>query len=304
MSNVRTIRATNEGVLPGVRVVAIHGSLHADATPGRCGPVYADEENCLLRVVEARRTADGYDVVVETARPPLPRAGELPGYATRIGPWQARLEDHVVVLGPAELDEAHRLTSRSVLKEPPNVERFARWLRSTRKRDDELCCERLEDDGKVAAAWYCTRLESRVLFERIHRIVMEEFFQAVRSSSAARLEDASWWLSRAAIADEDIWLSGAGLRRAVSPDWELLLREGLRLPRGADLSAGLTKAEWHLEHPPPGMMPIEARPRPLPYPARRSAELLVAREPVAPAAQPLRYPAREAVRGLFFAKTA
>jgi hypothetical protein len=266
MSGVRTIQATADGALPGIQVIAFHGHLHADATPGRCGPVYADVERCLLRIVEARPSRAGFDVRVETARPPLPKQGPLPGYATPIGPWQARLDDHVVVVGPAEIAQVHRLRARSVREEPPGVERFVRWLRSGQERDVDLACERIEG----AAAWYCTRAESFALFERIRRVVLDDFFHAVRAGSAEAIEEHAWWLSRAAIADDDIWLAGAALRRVNSLDWEVVIREGLHPPDEQDLTRELEKAAWHLKHPPPVLAPAKAPSQPRAYTNREA----------------------------------
>jgi hypothetical protein len=40
----------------------------------------------------------------------------------------------------------------------------------------------------------------------------------------AALEEAAWWLSRAALTDEDLYLSAAALKHAGSPDAEAMLR--------------------------------------------------------------------------------
>jgi len=279
---VRTIRATDDGTLPGVWVIAIHGHLHADATPARRAPVYADDGNRLLRIVEVQETPSGSDVLVEIAHPPLQREGDLPGYATRVGPWPARLDDHVIMLGPAEVSQAHRLRARLHREEPPRVEAFVRWLRSGQGRDEALQAERIED----GVAWYCTQPESFALFQRVHRLAREELFEAVREGDADAIEENAWWLSRAAIADQDIWLAGAALRRVASLDWEIVIREGLQLRGKYDLTAGLAKADWHLDHPPP--VPLRSgRRAPVPYPKGSAGRLhvfdraLVAREKMA-----------------------
>jgi hypothetical protein len=232
MGHVKVIPATPDGLLKDVRVIAFHGHLHADATPARCGPILADADDCMLRIVEARPAADGFDVMVEVAHPPLAADGELPGHGTRVGPWQARLDHHIVVLGPSEIDRVDRLKRRSELAEPPTVERFVRWLMVGQGRSDDLPCERLKD----AVAWYCSKQESFALFHRIHGVAEDEFFETARLFRSARpgatrrLEDASWWLSRAALGKEDIYRAAAGLRRAGSTSWRTMLREGLRLP--------------------------------------------------------------------------
>ena len=189
------------------------------------------------------------------------------------------------------------------------MEKFVRWLGSGRDRDLELACERIED----AAAWYCTRAESFALFERIRRVVLDDFFHAVRAGAAEAIEEHAWWLSRAAIADDDIWLAGAALRRVASLDWEVVIREGLHLPDDADLAPELKKADWHLRHPPPAFARAQAasQPPPVPYPYRGAGAPLSIREelhpdlqhppPARPASQPRAapYPNRKAVRESF-----
>jgi hypothetical protein len=242
--SVRTLTATADGVISGVRVIAVHGHLHTDATPGRAAPVYADGHHRLVRIVEVERAPEGFKVLVETASPPLPETGELPGFATRIGPWPARLDDHVVVVGSGEIAEAHRLLPRRERAEPPRVEAFVRWLRSGRERDDALQAMRAEG----GATWYCTQAESFALFERIHRVVREELFDALRDGVAGLIEDRAFWLSRTAIADMDIWLAGAALKRVWSPDWEVVIREGLHLPADRDVRGEIATWERDLDH--------------------------------------------------------
>jgi hypothetical protein len=152
-----------------------------------------------------------------------------------------------VVVGPREIERAHRLLPRRERAEPPRVEAFVHWLRVGGERDEALQAMR----GEGGATWYCTQAESFALFERIHRVVREELFDALREGAPEMIEDRAFWLSRAAIADLDIWLAGAALQRVASPDWEVVIREGLHLPKDRDISAELRQAEWHLDHPPP-----------------------------------------------------
>jgi hypothetical protein len=252
MGEVKVIHANNEGLVEGARIIAFHGHLHATETPARYAPVYVDSEHCLLRIVDVSTRADGFEVRVETAGPPLPETGSLPGHATRIGPWRARLDHHVVVVGPSEIDRAERLKPHSVLGEPASVESFVHWLLTGRDPTAKLECQRIQG----AAVWYCSKVESLALFERIHGVVQDEFFEAAqlfhenRPGARARLEEVSFWLSRAAIGDQDIYRAAAGLRRAASPDWRIMLREGLRLKNEQDWQAGLREADELLEKPP------------------------------------------------------
>lgn len=252
MSEIKILRADLEGKLGGVQVIAVHGYLHPTESPARCGPVYADHAHSLLRFVEKRPVQGGIDVVVEIAHPPLPETGDLPGHGTRIGPWPARLDNHVVMLGPAELKHVDELKPPARGKEPPTVERFVRWLRTDRTKNDELQCEEVQG----AALWYCSALESAAVFDRIHAVVQDELFRAARAAKAGApgsrvlLENASWWLSRASRTDADIYRAAAGLRRAASNHWRLMLREGLRKPKEEDWQVGLQDADRLLDNPP------------------------------------------------------
>jgi hypothetical protein len=246
MSRINHIQVPENAELPGVRVIGFQGELHADMTPARRGPIYVDAENRLLRIVSVQRTASGHDARVETTDPPLPHVGILPGYGTRLGPWSARLDDQLILLGPSELGIARRLKARAGREEPPNVEQFVRWLATSSSPPKELTCQRIGD----GAAWYCSRAEGFALWERLHRVVQQEFFKAVCAGKIDDLEDASWWLSRATLSPTDMYLAATGLRRAASADWRVLLREGLRLPNEKDWKQGLKDAEYSFRHPP------------------------------------------------------
>jgi hypothetical protein len=132
------------------------------------------------------------------------------------------------------------------------VEAFVQWLRAGRMAAPPERCQRVED----AAVWYCSKREGFALFERLHGMVQDGHLHAARLArekqpgSAARLEEASWWLSRAALGDEDIYRAAAGLRRAGSRDWQAMLREGLRQKSETERMQGLADAERLLADPP------------------------------------------------------
>jgi len=50
----------------------------------------------------------------------------------------------------------------------------------------------------------------------------------------SELEKAAWWLSRAALSDEDLYLAAAALKHAGSPDAEAMLRAMLRNAPGSE----------------------------------------------------------------------
>jgi len=246
MSRIKLIHVPESGELPGVRVIGFQGELHADMTPARRGPIYVDADTRLLRIVSVQRTGSGYEAQVETTDPPLPEVGKLPGYGIRLGPWQARLDDQLILLGPREIGIARRLKARAGREEPPNIEKLVQWLAGSSAPPKELTCQRIE----TSAAWYCSRVEGFALWERLHRVVQQDFFKAVRAGKTDDLEDTSWWLSRTTISPTDMYLAATGLRRAASPDWRVLLREGLRLPDEKDWRQGLKDAEYLFRHPP------------------------------------------------------
>lgn len=258
---MKTLRATREGTIDGVSVLGFHGRMHPKATPARRGPVFADGERHLLRIVEVRRDAEGANVVVETAGAPLPEAGELPGDGTRVSPpWSARLDHVVVVLGAAEIERADQLQPASALREPPAVQRFVEWLLRDGPPAGDLACQRL--DG--AAVWYCSKPEAHALFQRIHGLVVGELYRAAqllvdkRQGARVKLEEASWWLSRAALDDGDIYLAAAGLERAGSPAWLPMLRKGLREVRDEERLEGARRL---MLQPPVEESTIKAAPK-------------------------------------------
>lgn len=259
MSKRRRIRADRDGLLPGVRVIGLHGHLHPTETPARSAPVLVDEQDCLLRVLEVRPVEEGFDVEIETAGPPIPASGDLPGHGTRVGPWPAIVGHHVVVVGPGEIERAERLEPRSVLGEPSRVARFVRWL-LTGGDPGEISCQKVQN----TAVWYCSKAESFALFERIHSVVQDELFDAMarlkaeRPGARSHVEDVAFWLSRAATGDQDIYRAAAALRRCGSQDWRVMLREGLRLKNEEDWARGLADANALFDSAPAPERPLPA----------------------------------------------
>lgn len=268
--------ARPDGAVNGLHVAGFHGDVAADETPAKLGPVHVDAAWCHARIVEVgptRHTPAG-QVRIETFPPPLSKDAQepLPGRGTRIGPWPARLGNTIMAVGPEERRLLRKLREAAGRRGVGRVASFLDWFATSATRSDDLCCER--QDG--IAIWYCDANEGFALLEAVHGAVRDELFDAIRDGDADAMEEAAWWLSRAAIADEDIWLAGAALRRVASLDWEALIRQGLQLGKKADLRKGLAKAEWHIDHPPP------VASRALYGGSRTHArQELVAREPVA-----------------------
>jgi hypothetical protein len=235
-------------MLAGLRVVGYHGRLEQDQTPARREAVLADAKGRIVELVgigsprNSKCTSDDFREVGADVIGHLTAEGALPGVGTLIGPWPARLDDAVMILGERELARLDRIARGSVGGEPSRVAALLRWLGGSARRSDELTCERVE--GIVT--WYCSEEESLALWRRIQPIARHDLHAAALRGDPHELRNASFWLSRAALADEDIYLAVAGLRRAGYPHWEIVLQQGIRdLPDEAR-RAGLEAAEKEL----------------------------------------------------------
>lgn len=245
MGTTRVIQVGEDGALPDIQVVGFHGQVGADQTPARRGSVLADAEGRLVRILEVRPAGAGRrEVLLEIDAEPLP-AGELPGVGTRLAPLPARLGDYVVVVGERERARRAELARRAGADEPQRVGPVVRWLGGNEARSEELGCERLGD----TVAWYCTPDEAFALWRRIQAVAEEAFYRALEQDKHTLIA-ASYWLSRAKVTDQDIYLAAAGLRRAGSPHWQTMLRAGARERSAEDWEAGLRRAEELFEHPP------------------------------------------------------
>jgi hypothetical protein len=84
-------------------------------------------------------------------------------------------------------------------------------------------------------AWCCGMEEAHSLWQHVLQqarlAVMSAFAQ---DQSKLELEDAAWWLARAALVDEDLYLAAAALKHAGSSDAETMLRAMLRHPPGTE----------------------------------------------------------------------
>lgn len=263
MTKKSTLEVQADGLVAGLMVVGFHGAMASDETPAKLGPVYANARGCLSRIVDVgpTRATPIHHVRIEFFEPPLGDDAPLPGNGTRVGPWNARLGNVVMAIGPDERRRAPELRRYANEHGTASVRRFLDWFSGAELSSDELLCERRED----IALWYCTEDDGFSLLACVHHVVKEAFFAALRSQSPSELEEMAWWLSRAAIDDHDIYLAGAALRWIDSPAWELVIREGLHLPKQEQWQDGLEKAERSLTHPPPVALP------PPPAPAARAA---------------------------------
>ena len=253
MTNKAMLDVQADGLVPGLMVVGFHGAMAADETPAKLGPVYVNATGCLSRIVEVgpTRATPIHEVQFESFEPPLRDGEPLPGNGTRIGPWSARLGNIVMAVGPDERRRVAELRRYASGHSTASVQRFLDWFEGAELRSDELFCERSDE----IALWYCTEDDGFALLACVHHVVKDAFFAALRSQSLPDLEEMAWWLSRAAIDDHDIYLAGAALRRMDAPAWDVLVREGLHLPKKEQWKDGLEKAERTLNHPPPVALP-------------------------------------------------
>jgi len=203
--------------LPGISVVGFHGELTPDQTPARSQPIWVDNNNRMVSLVEPGRLRRHADL---PAPPPgklwierisdveLASSSPLPGVGTRIGPWTpARPAWIVATLGPRELKILSSL--RVDDSNHPRVDKFLLWLSwlAAGEEGSDLHCER---DGQLVH-WYCAAADELELRRRIRMVAENALVTDARAQAPAQLQKTSFWLARAATRDEDIYRAAAGL---------------------------------------------------------------------------------------------
>lgn len=218
---IKTMRSESDGAIPGLQVVGFHGQLGTDQTPACCAPVLADDLGRHVRILESSpvESSSTYTLTIEIGSKPIPE-GVWSTTGTRIQPsWPAKLGDIVTIIGTREFGLVDALVKRA----DGEVRDFLRWLQTDTDRSEKLRCVRI---GELVA-WYTKRSTSVVLRQAIAEQVRGQVFHAARASDAVTLLSKSFWLSRAAVDDDDLLLATAGLRHAGSPHWKLVLDAGL-----------------------------------------------------------------------------
>ncbi|MFS8070773.1 MAG: hypothetical protein ACMG6S_30775, partial [Byssovorax sp.] len=253
MMRTRELQAKADGQVPDLRVVGYHGRLGADQTPAKRAPVYADVENRLVDLIEARPASSkkgskgARSVTVKVMPRPIPEE-VWTSTGTRIeSPWPARIGDVVVILGDRETHHARALAAMSVKDEPEHVSAFLEWLATDKPRSERLRCERIGD----LVAWCCAPVEADALWQRLAVLAREEVLRCARQADDAALKKASFWLSRAAAKDDDMYLAAAGLKRASYRHWKALLDAGVRSGTDEERIAGVEAAFQTLPRPAP-----------------------------------------------------
>jgi hypothetical protein len=247
MGTTKVVQAGTDGQILDLRVVGYHGRLGADQTPARRGAVCVDAKDRLVEILEVRAAplkkgaSGGREVVIEVAsRPPSEDAFARTG--TRVGPWPARLDHFVVILGEHERRYAGALGETVVASEPGRVRSFLAWFAGCEPQAGALACMRV---GELCA-WYCSADEAFALWQRLAPVAREEVLRAARQGDNDALRTASLWLSRAAFTDADMVLAVAGLRRTAYPYWKAFLDAGVRSGTEAERRASVDDAEREL----------------------------------------------------------
>lgn len=223
------ISAKPGDALAGVWVIGFNGEVEPQDTPARRAPVLADDQGALVRLVpEASSGRDGaYRLRVETGT----RVGgeeALPGHGTRLERGPARLGHTLVLVGDAERNAASRMRDLLPGTAPASVSDFITWLA---RGCPAPAPEGARNLGKLVA-WYCSEVEAHALWMCVHEEAKRELFHAVAENHTQEMYAASWWLSRVAFTDEDLYVAAAGLMRSGSPHAEKMLRALLEEPPG------------------------------------------------------------------------
>jgi hypothetical protein len=230
-SSTHAVTVSPQSELMGLRVLGFHGQVDAAHTPARRAPILADEEGWLVRLLVPETLGDTADsdgprhIQVERGSLQVQEGQPLPGVGTRLGPWLARLGYTVVLLGESEQRHATRL-SLHVPRAKVGVTALIDWLALGRPQPAP---ERVASIGALVA-WYCSEAEAYSLWSAILREARLALLHAFGHQPPASLEEPAWWLSRAALSDDDLYLAAACLKHAGSPHAEAMLRTMLSKP--------------------------------------------------------------------------
>lgn len=223
----KTVTSSADGTIPGLRVVGYHGRLGSSQTPARRAPVYAADDGRPVRIRGSEPGPDeGYSLKLEYGERPIPD-DVWATTGTRIEPpWPATLAAPLMlILGERELRVVHELLRYDGHDpEQAGVTRFLRWVETETPRSDTLRCVRV---GELLA-WNCTRALADALCARVAIVARRQVMDAAHEHQRLELRRASFWLSRAKVRDEDVFLAAAGLRRAGFEQWEDLLHAGVQ----------------------------------------------------------------------------
>lgn len=197
-----------------LKIVGYPGRLSEKQTPARRVPVYVNDAN-MPATIEGR---------VEIGTGPISEE-TWSSTGTRIDP--PLLADPkrgiILILGPREIGitldlRRIRVSSAELDNE---VDSFLIWIESGSLRSDAIGSIRIG----TLVAWNCTPDLADALCARIANVARWAVGAAALSGDFTELRSASFWLSRAAVSDDDIKTAAAGLRVSGFEQWEDILKD-------------------------------------------------------------------------------
>lgn len=242
--SIRRLSVNADGVVSGLNVIGIHGFISDDNTPAVREPVYQTVDGRLARIVQVDKEANRW-VEVEVAATILGDA-KLPGDGTRVGSWRARLGyDVVAVVSGDERLNGGKIADKATRLE---VAQLFQWIGG-----GGFTCPALVSLVNCRDyIWYASADDVADLFHAIRKVAaMGMIDQVLRPTRTMKesLERSSWWLSRAAIYDNDsMCLAVAGLKLTGVDCWSEVLKCGLPSCTDEERATGLMKAEAFLEY--------------------------------------------------------
>lgn len=230
MSEIRVVAVRPGGEVPGIQVIGFNGEVDALHTPALRAPVLVDDTGALVSLLPLsinREDEQQGQIRVRIERgTKLGPSGELPGYGTRLGPLPARLGHTVTLLGEDERRAAPLLRDRAPRDELSSVSEFMAWLARGCIPPAPVGTQEIER----LVAWYSSEEEIHALWQHIQEEARRALFVATARGQAEEMVRTSWWLSRAAFTDEDLYLAAAGLKSGGSEDAEGMLESMLEGP--------------------------------------------------------------------------
>jgi hypothetical protein len=252
MTSRRRIDVTEDARLAGLRAVGYHGPVDPAFTPAHCEPVLVDAEERLTRVLDFVHGARELEAEVESVDPPLPATGDLPGVATRIGPFPAIVDGVVAVVGESERQLADDIDPFKCAF-PWRVSHFLSWLRDDARPNSAFCGRA----GEGLWACYLTKLERHALWKAFNPAIYLRLREAVREGDPEKMISTAFWLARVVVEPRsDLFKAAEALHRAGSPRYRYILEERLGLKDEASWEGGLKEAAYAFD------APREAPPRP------------------------------------------
>jgi hypothetical protein len=248
MSEIRVVAVRPGGEVPGIQVAGFNGEVDPLHTPALRAPVLVDDTGALVSLLPlpmSRENEGEGQVRVRIERGArLEHSGDPSRHETRFAPLTARLGYTVTILGEDERRAAPLLRDRVTGDEFPSVSAFMAWLARGCLPPVPTGAQQIER----LVVWYSSEEEIHALWQHIQEEARRALFAATARGQAEEMVRMSWWLSRAAFTDEDLYLAAAGLKSGGSEDAEGMLESMLEEPpRPAVLKRKVQQALRELE---------------------------------------------------------